>query len=160
MTQKIRPLREPSAPARPAASLERERHLKPSLSHCPCERDWSRKAALWRIQSEMVSYRFPLRTHTTRFLWSCQTYSCTIGLSSPCPPTPTRTLTRHVTQHARDWKCYTKTISLKQTVVDQCNHYLFHCCNKQHGQYDEMQQGHEHMQVRHFHLPLPKRSKQ
>lgn len=35
--------------------------------------------------------QFLWRMHTTRFLWSCQTYSCTISLSSPSHPTPTRT---------------------------------------------------------------------
>lgn len=35
--------------------------------------------------------RFLWRMRTATSLWSCQTYSCTIGLSSACLPTPTTT---------------------------------------------------------------------
>lgn len=47
---------------------------------------------LWRLFFCFVwFYQFLWRMHTAMFLWSCQTCSCTTGLSSPDCPTPTRT---------------------------------------------------------------------
>lgn len=88
-----RPLREPSGPALPGATL-REENIYTSINQSKCPDFTCGRELLMcgGMQNEIAAYHFLWRTHTTRFLWSCRTYSCTTGLSSPCHPTPTRTL--------------------------------------------------------------------
>lgn len=53
-------------------------------------------------------YQFLWRTRTTKFLWSCQSGSCTTGLSSPVRPTPTRTGKRNETQSTGQLTCVSR----------------------------------------------------
>lgn len=71
---------------------------------------WGKKKKTW-IQGSLafyggcffgfvLFYQFLWRMHTAMFLWSCQTCSCTTGLSSPDCPTPTRTGTENEAQRS------------------------------------------------------------